>query len=50
LIKPRHRYFELKENLERIFGGTVDPIVEDAMTNHYFRQEVEHSRKNFYAG
>ncbi len=44
------RYFELKENLERIFGRTVDLIVEDAITNPYFRQEVERSRKNIYAG
>jgi predicted nucleotidyltransferase len=42
------RYFELKERLEEILGRTVDVVVEDAITNPYFKLEVERSRKNVY--
>jgi len=43
------RYFELKERLEEILGRAVDVFVEDAITNPYFKLEVERSRKNVYA-
>ncbi len=43
------RYFELKEGLEEILGRMVDVVVEDAITNPYFRMEVERSRRNVYA-
>ena len=43
------RYFELKETLEEILGRTVDAVVEDAITNPYFKMEVERSRRNVYA-
>jgi predicted nucleotidyltransferase len=43
------RYFELKERLEKILRRTVDVVVEDAITNPYFKLEVERTRKNVYA-
>ena len=43
------RYFELKERLEDILGRTVDVVVESAITNPYFKSEVEHSKRNVYA-
>jgi hypothetical protein len=43
------RYFELKETLEKLLGRAVDVVVEDAITNPYFKLEVERSRKNVYA-
>lgn len=43
------RYFELKERLEEIFGRSVDVVVEDAITNPYFKQGIERQRKNIYA-
>jgi len=43
------RYFTLKEGLEEILGRMVDVVVEDAITNPYFRIEVERSRRNVYA-
>ena len=42
------RYFDLKEQLERLLGRTVDVVVEDAITNPYFRLEVERSRRCIY--
>ena len=43
------RYFELKESLEDILGRAVDVVVENAITNPYFRLEIERSRRNVYA-
>ena len=43
------RYFELKETLEKTLRRTVDLVIEDAVTNPYFRSEIEHSRRNVYA-
>ncbi len=43
------RYFELKERLEEILGRPVDVVVEDAITNPYFKSEVERTRRNVYA-
>ena len=43
------RYFELKDNLEIIFGRAVDLVIEDAIKNPYFRQAVEESKKNVYS-
>ncbi len=43
------RYFELKETLEKMLRRTVDLVIEDAVTNPYFRLEIEHSRRNVYA-
>ena len=38
-------YFGLKEELERLFGRTVDLVAEDGIANPYFRREVEKSRR-----
>ena len=43
------RYFELKEELERIFGRPVDVVVEDAVRNPYFKQALEQTRRNVFA-
>ena len=43
------RYFELKETLEKTLRRTVDLVIEDAVTNPYFRVEIERSRRNVYA-
>jgi len=43
------RYFELKESLEEILGRAVDVVVENAITNPYFKSEVERSKRNVYA-
>jgi uncharacterized protein len=34
------RYFDLKERLERIFGRSVDLVLEDSIRNPYFRESV----------
>ena len=44
-----NRYFDLKEELERILGRPVDVVTEESIKNPYFRAEVEQSRKNVYA-
>lgn len=43
------RYFELKERLEELLGKAIDLVVEDAITNPYFKLEVERSKRNIYA-
>lgn len=43
------RYFDLKEGLEKIFGRSVDVVVETAVRNPYFRASIEASRRNVYA-
>jgi len=44
-----NRYFELKEQLEALFGRSVDVVVDDAIRNPYFRAKVEQSRRVIYA-
>jgi len=44
-----NRYFELKEQLEALFGRSVDVVVDDAIRNPYFRAKVEQSRRRIYA-
>ena len=43
------RYFELKEALENTLRRAVDLVIEDAVTNPYFKLEIERSRRNVYA-
>ncbi|MEO7660295.1 MAG: nucleotidyltransferase domain-containing protein [Pyrinomonadaceae bacterium] len=43
------RYFDLKYELEEVFGREVDLVVDTAITNPYFRQAVDNSRKLIYA-
>ncbi len=45
-----NRYFELKEQLEKIVGRSVDVVVEDAIRNPYFKAKIEQSRKAIYEG
>ncbi len=44
-----NRYFELKEQLEAIFGREVDLVVEDAIQNPYFKEEIEKRIMTLYA-
>ncbi len=43
------RYFELKENLEKLFSRTVDLIVESAVKNPYFKESIDQNKINLYA-
>ena len=42
------RYFDLKENLEKVFDRPVDVVLEDSIQNPYFRESIESSRVNVY--
>jgi len=42
------RYFTLKERLEELFQRPVDLVIEDAIRNPYFREDVEENRVNVY--
>jgi len=44
-----NRYFDLKEELERIVGRPVDVVIERAVVNPYFKASIERSRRNLYA-
>ncbi len=41
-------YFGLRETLERLFGRTVDLVVESAIKNPYFQRSVEATRTPLY--
>ena len=43
------RYFELKENLEKNFGRSVDIVMEKAIKNPIFRQSINQDRMLLYA-
>ncbi len=43
------RYFGLLEELERLFGRKVDLVMESAMKNPYFIENVNRSRQPLYA-
>jgi uncharacterized protein len=43
------RYFGLLESLERLFGRSIDLVVESAVKNPYFRQEISQSKTLLYA-
>jgi predicted nucleotidyltransferase len=42
-------YFGLMEDLQALFGRSVDLVVERAITNPYFRQAVDETRETVYA-
>ncbi|MEI7688215.1 MAG: nucleotidyltransferase domain-containing protein [Planctomycetota bacterium] len=42
------RYFEFKEQLERLFERPVDVIFASALKNAYFRREVDRTRIAVY--
>ena len=42
-------FFDLKEELERLFGRTVDLVSDASIRNRYFRQSVERSKALLYA-
>jgi predicted nucleotidyltransferase len=42
-------YFELKEDLEKLFGREVDLVEAPAIRNQYFKEEVEATRVSVYA-
>lgn len=42
-------YFGLLEELEDLFGRPVDLVVEEAVTNPYFRESFEKTRTRLYA-
>jgi uncharacterized protein len=43
------RYFDFKDGLEKIFGRRVDLIVEKAIRNPYFKQNVDETKQLVYA-
>ena len=42
-------YFELKEDLERLYQREVDLVEDPAIHNRYFRAEVDETRVSLYA-
>ncbi len=42
-------YFELKSDLERLFGRDVDLVTAAALQNPFFRREVETHRQTLFA-
>jgi predicted nucleotidyltransferase len=42
-------YFGLLEDLENLFGRSVDLLMERAMRNRYLRQAIEEQRETVYA-
>lgn len=46
---PRHPYFDLLGELERLLGRRVDLISDSAIENRYFRRAVESTKVAVYA-
>lgn len=44
-----HRYFDLKEALEALFGRKVDLVMVGALENPYFIESINRSRQTVYA-
>jgi len=44
-----HRYFDLKESLEMLFGRKVDLVMVGALENPYFVESVNKTRQTVYA-
>ena len=42
------KYFELKENLEKIFNKKVDLVIDKKFKNPYFQKAVDSSRRIIY--
>jgi len=47
--KYTDNYFELHENLEKMFGRKVDFLTERSLSNPYFIQSVEATKQLLYA-
>jgi uncharacterized protein len=43
------RYFMLKEGLEKLFGRSVDVVIEKSIRNPHFKASVDRSRRSLYA-
>lgn len=43
------RYFDFKYELEKLFGRKVDLVVEKAIRNPYFKQDVSETKQLIYA-
>ncbi|MCY7374840.1 MAG: nucleotidyltransferase domain-containing protein [Pyrinomonadaceae bacterium] len=43
------RYFDFKDELEKLFGRKVDLVVEKAIRNPYFKQDVNETKQVIYA-
>lgn len=43
------RYFDFKDELEKLFGRKVDLIVEKAIRNPYFKQDLNETKQIIYA-
>jgi len=43
------RYFDFKDELEKLFGRKIDLIVEKAIRNPYFKQSVNETKQVIYA-
>ena len=43
-----HRYLDLAEELERLFGMRVDLITEESVENPYLRQSIDATRQPVY--
>lgn len=42
-------YFDLKDDLERLFGRKVDLVMPGAIRNRYFRAAIDRQRRLIYA-
>jgi predicted nucleotidyltransferase len=47
--RPFHGYFDLKEDLEKVFGRKVDLVMPTAIRNPYFLKAVNQQRTVLYA-
>src|SRR5207244_10716810 len=47
--RPFHGYFDLKEDLEKLFGRKVDLVMPAAIRNPYFLKAVNQQRTVLYA-
>src|SRR5260370_42201137 len=47
--RPFHGYFDLKEELQALFGRPGDLVMPGAIRNPYFLQAVNHQRRVLYA-
>ena len=44
-----HGYFDLKEELERLFARKVDLLMPSAIRNPYLRRAIDEQRRVLYA-
>ena len=48
-LRPADQYFELKAALEDLLGRTVDLVVDGAVRNRFFREELDATAVVLYA-